>query len=213
MVYLLWRVIMHRFTKFICWTKMQIINSVRFLCIVKVMYRIVHLCYPAPPQQLLITPYPTPQQLLITPPHTSTTVDNPHPTPQQLVITPTTPQQLLIRDCFVSSKMNNREFVVCQFCGFTCNFYFYIWYYWYIDLFKLFQFLIIMQTPLSPQQYMYMYCHLRHWWHVHVHVFINYMLQIWFLELSQTKTLEIDNMFYSETNIFVPKKITVTLLL
>lgn len=192
MVYLLWRVIMHRFTKFICWTKMQIINSVRFLCIVKVMYRIVHLCYPAPPQQLLITPYPT---------------------PQQLVITPTTPQQLLIRDCFVSSKMNNREFVVCQFCGFTCNFYFYIWYYWYIDLFKLFQFLIIMQTPLSPQQYMYMYCHLRHWWHVHVHVFINYMLQIWFLELSQTKTLEIDNMFYSETNIFVPKKITVTLLL
>lgn len=165
---------MHRFTKFIGWTKMQIINSVRFLCIVKVMYRIVHLCYPAPPQQLLITPYPT---------------------PQQLVITPTTPQQLLIRDCFVSSKMNNREFVVCQFCGFTCNFYFYIWYYWYIDLFKLFQFLIIMQTPLSPQQYMYMYCHLRHWWHVHVHVFINYMLQIWFLELSQTKTLEIDNMF------------------
>lgn len=112
MVYLLWRVIMHRFTKFICWTKMQIINSVRFLCIVKVMYRIVHLCYPAPPQQLLITPYPTPQQLLINspPPHTSTTVDNPHPTPQQLLITPTTPQQMLIRDCFISSKMNNREF-------------------------------------------------------------------------------------------------------
>lgn len=44
------------------------------------------------------------------PPHTSTTVDNPHPTPQQLLITPTTPQQMLIRDCFISSKMNNREF-------------------------------------------------------------------------------------------------------
>lgn len=152
---------------------------------------------PRSPQQLLITPYPTPQQLLITPPHTSTTVDNPHPTPQQLLITPTTPQQLLIRDCFVSSKMNNREFVVCQFCGYTCNFYFYIWYYWYIDLFKLFQFLIIMQTPLSPQQYMYMYCHLRHWWHV-----LNYMLQIWFLELSQTKTLEIDNMFIFRNKYF-----------
>lgn len=172
---------------------------------------------PRSPSTTVDNPLSHPSTTVDNPPpthtHTSTTVDNPHPTPQQLVITPTTPQQLLIRDCFVSSKMNNREFVVCQFCGFTCNFYFYIWYYWYIDLFKLFQFLIIMQTPLSPQQYMYMYCHLRHWWHVHVHVFINYMLQIWFLELSQTKTLEIDNMFYSETNIFVPKKITVTLLL